>query len=658
MKLRLPFLTLMVLFVTSVFAQTTANQPPDIMQCSYEIFDLTQQDQIILGDQDPEIFMVTYHETQIDAEAGTNAIPNPMQYISMGNQQIIYARVSNADDDSFAVTSFLIMWSSWEEIPTNPISPIDVCDSDEDGIVIVDLTSVIEEALDDPSLYNITFHYIEMDLMNGNNPIENPESFSTDQMGEWSEIWIRIENPETGCYEIQSIIINIVPCTENLLSGTLTLDSEGNGCESGGTPAAYVMVSLTNGNDFRYTFTDANGNYTFLNVPDGVNYISVMGQGPQTYQTVPASYTLTTPGVIEGNNFCLTAPDPYNDVMVYILPYQLPRPGFPFHCKLLLQNLGNTTLNGAVTLEFDDTIMTYDSSSPMMNLTGNILDVYYANLEPFTPQYVDVYFTVFTPPTVNAGDILNLVANVTAVEGDDNLSNNVDELDLEVVNSFDPNDIACREGEYITEEQADGYLHYLIRFQNTGNADAVNIRVEDILDDKFDVATFQPIASSHDYRVEIENNTVQFIFDNINLPGEEVNEPESHGYVSYRIKPMPNVQLGDTFEATAGIYFDFNEPIITNTATTTIQSLSVAQNSKGLFVLYPNPAKNMVNIDFTKNTANTVSISVSDISGKTVLAKNISNGENSFDVSSLTSGMYFVNIKADNKQQIIKLMID
>ncbi|QEE50873.1 T9SS type A sorting domain-containing protein [Flavobacterium alkalisoli] len=657
MKLRLPFLTLMVLFVTSVFAQTTANQPPDITQCSWEIFNLTQQNEIILGDQDPQSFLVTYHETQIDAEEGTNPIPNSMQYVSISNPQTIYARVSNVNDTSFATTSFQIEWWSWDVIPINQPAPIQACYTGDEEFVTVDLTNQEEYILGEIfGQMTVTYYLTGNDVEMGTNPITNPETFEWPIEG-LEYVFVRIENPVTGCYNVTVIYAEIVACTDNVISGTLAYDDGENGCDDG-TPGAFVMLSLTHDNDVFYTYTDANGNYTFLNVPDGVNYINVMGQGPQTYQTVPASYTLTTPGVIEGNNFCLTAPDPYNDVMVYIIPYQLPRPGFPFHCKLLLQNLGNTTLNGAVTLEFDDTIMAYDSSSPMMNLTGNTLDVYYTNLEPFTPQYVDVYFTVFTPPTVNAGDILNLVANVTAVEGDDNLSNNVDDLDLEVVNSWDPNDIACREGEYITEEQADGYLHYLIRFQNTGNADAVNIRVEDILDDKFDVSTFQPIASSHDYRIEIENNTVQFIFDNINLPGEEINEPESHGYISYRIKPMSNVQLGDTFEATAGIYFDFNEPIVTNTATTTIQSLGIAQNSKGLFTLYPNPAKNIVNIDFAKNTANTVSISVSDISGKTVLAKNISNGENSFDVSSLTSGMYFVNIKADNKQQIIKLMID
>ncbi|MEE1898314.1 T9SS type A sorting domain-containing protein [Flavobacterium rakeshii] len=659
MKRKLFFLTLLLFIGVNGFTQTVANQPPDIIQCGWEVFNLTQQNDIILAGQSNEDFVINYYLSQDDAELNMNVIANTTQYVAENNNQTIYARVSSNLDESFAVTSFQIIWFSWENIDTNPPSPINACDDDDDGVVILDLTSVIDEVVEDPSAYSITFHYIEMDVVTGDNPIENPEAFSTDQMGDWPEIWIRVENPETGCYVIHSIPFYIEPCTDNLISGILTLDTGENGCESGSTPAAHVMISLTNGDILRYTYTNVDGEYTFYNVPDGVNEIIVMGQGTQTFQTVPASYTVTTPGVIEDNNFCLTAPDPYNDALVYILPYQLPRPGFPFQCKLLLQNLGNTTLNGAVTLQFDDTIMTYDNSSPMMNLTGNTLDVYYTNLQPFVPQYIEINFTVFTPPTVNAGDILNLVANITVTEGDDNILNNTQINSLEVVNSWDPNDIACREGDYITEEQADDYLHYLIRFQNTGNADAINVRIEDVLDDKLDWGTLQPLSASHDYRVEAENNTVQFIFNDINLPGEEVNEPESHGYIAYRIKPKAGAEIGDIFEATASIYFDFNEAIITNTATTEIQSImGLEDNILNQFSLYPNPAKNIVHIAFEDSVANNVSISISDISGKIVLAKTISNGENSFDVSGLTTGMYFVSLTSDGKKQTKKLMIE
>lgn len=658
MKQKLSFLTLLMLFTTVGFAQVTATQPPDIMQCGWEVFDLTQQDNIILGEYDPENYTVTYFETEADAEANTNTILNTQQYVSNGQSQTIYARLSSLTDDSFDVVSFEISWTSWQDIPINDPTPLEACYEEGDEFVTVDLTSKNDEILAGATGFVLSYYFNGSDAELGINAIANPEAFEWPVDFEYEYVYVRVENPVTGCYNMTTLYVEIVQCTDNIISGTLTFDNGDNGCDDG-TPGAYIMLSLTHDNDVFYTYTDAQGNYTFNNVPDGVNFVNVMGQGIQTFQTVPASYTLTTPGIIDNNDFCLTTPEPYSDVAVYFMPYQQPRPGFPFQGTLVIQNWGNTTLSGDVSLQFDDAILTYDSSSPAMAVSGNMLTVSYTNLQPLTPQYIYVDFTVFTPPTVNAGDILELVANVTANEGDDDLTNNEDVNELTVVNSWDPNDITCREGDYITEEQADGYLHYLIRFQNEGTAEAVNIRVEHELDSKFDVSTLQPIAASHDYRVEIENNTVNFIFDNINLTWADENEPESHGFINFRIKPNSNVQLGDTFEATAGIYFDFNEAIITNTATTTIQNtMGVAENMTDSFVIYPNPASGTVNLLFTESTTDTVNVTVTDLSGKTVVSKKVStNGDAMLDVSSLSSGMYFINVKADEKQQTKKLMI-
>jgi hypothetical protein len=45
---------------------------------------------------------------------------------------------------------------------------------------------------------------------------------------------------------------------------------------------------------------------------------------------------------------------------------------------------------------------------------------------------------------------------------------------------------------------------------------------------------------------------------NIQLPYKTTNEPASHGYVSFKIKPRPRVVIGDSLNNKAAIYFDFN----------------------------------------------------------------------------------------------------
>ena len=51
-------------------------------------------------------------------------------------------------------------------------------------------------------------------------------------------------------------------------------------------------------------------------------------------------------------------------------------------------------------------------------------------------------------------------------------------------------------------------------------------------------------------------------------------ESNSHGWIFYKIKPKNTTVVGDAFDATASIYFDFNPAVVTNTYTTTIVSPS------------------------------------------------------------------------------------
>jgi hypothetical protein len=46
----------------------------------------------------------------------------------------------------------------------------------------------------------------------------------------------------------------------------------------------------------------------------------------------------------------------------------------------------------------------------------------------------------------------------------------------------------------------------------------------------------------------------------------------SHGYITYRIKALPTLTVGDTIKNNAFIYFDFNEPVQTNTQVTIVRT--------------------------------------------------------------------------------------
>ncbi len=143
----------------------------------------------------------------------------------------------------------------------------------------------------------------------------------------------------------------------------------------------------------------------------------------------------------------------------------------------------------------------------------------------------------------------------------------------ENIGAYDPNDkqafpIGYGEQHYITDSTN---LEYLIRFQNTGTDTAFNIVIRDTISSHLNIETLRPGIASHSYRYDIEgSNVAVFHFENIMLPDSNINEAASHGFIKFNIEQQRDNPLGTHIMNDAAIYFDFNEPIITNTVFHTI----------------------------------------------------------------------------------------
>ena len=139
--------------------------------------------------------------------------------------------------------------------------------------------------------------------------------------------------------------------------------------------------------------------------------------------------------------------------------------------------------------------------------------------------------------------------------------------------SYDPNNkLAFPEGYAEPEFIANERITYTINFQNTGNYPAVNVLIRDTLDlDVLDLSSFEFIESSHNRFTTLSGDGVlEFSFANIYLPDSTSNEPESKGWVRFSIAPHPDLPHMTQIDNKAEIYFDINEPIITNTESRTI----------------------------------------------------------------------------------------
>ena len=435
-------------------------------------------------------------------------------------------------------------------------------------------------------------------------------------------------------------------CFEYSLVGSTLFDVDTDGCDVEDLPVNGFIVSAIN-NNFDYGTTIIDGSYN-LNLIEGSYDVSILNS-PAYFDISPVatSVTLDTNNTSQIVDFCVTANQAVNDLTTTLLPITQARPGFQAQYQLIIQNQGTETINNVSTsLNFDDTKQNFVSSIPPENST-TVSTVFYnlGTLQPFETVYLDITMQTFAPPSVNANDILNFSAVANPVAGDETPDTNTYTLAQIVVNSLDPNEKQVMQGDKIFVDEINQYLDYIIRFQNTGTESAINVRLLDILDEKLEVSTFLPISASHDYTVRLINgNEVEFLLNGINLPHQTANETESHGYIAFKIKPKSNVQVGDIITGNASIYFDYNAPILTNTVQTQIvPPLGISENENTLsqIKIYPSPADNILNIIADKNTK------INELSIYTIQGIKIQSniqGQDIIDVSSLSSGIYFINI--------------
>jgi hypothetical protein len=453
---------------------------------------------------------------------------------------------------------------------------------------------------------------------------------------------------------------NLGTLFNNTISGVVRLDANADGCDAGDAVIPNLLIQTENNNNSFATFTQPDGSYV-LQANQEIFTTVISSALPTYYTSNPTSHTFDFTGLSNTNSdsdFCVEANQTVNDLDVVIYPdLDDPRPGFETSYRLIYKNKGTTPLTGTIDFQFDGTKVSFLSASETITAqTANTLSFNYSNLISFETRSVDLAFTVAAPPTTSIGDVLNSTATITPLAGDTNEADNTFNLAQTVIGSYDPNDIRVLEGEEITIEEAQKYLHYIIRFQNTGTASAINIRVNNVLDDKLDWSTLQLEGLSHAGRVEItDGNNINFLFDNINLPDSTTDEPNSHGFIAYKIKPKNDVVIGDIFSSTADIYFDFNPPIITNTATTEIVNpSSVTDFENPSIKLYPNPASSTLTIT-SKNALGFIRIY--DLNGRVYRALPQHRETISLDVSDLVEGLYFVEIKSGDRIQTMKFMV-
>jgi hypothetical protein len=433
------------------------------------------------------------------------------------------------------------------------------------------------------------------------------------------------------------------------MQGNNKFDGNTNGCDAADGFYPNLKFTITNGTISGTLISNASGNYS-IPVSVGNHTITPQFENPTYFTSSPTSATVAFPATASPfvKNFCITPNGVRHDLEVVIIPLVPARPGFDATYKIKYKNKGNQSETATIVFNYSDSVLDYIASTlaPTTTSTGSV-SWNIGTIAPFQSGEFVVTLNVNSPmetPAVNAGDILNYTAVINGLFTDETPVDNTFSLRQTVVNSYDPNDKRCLEGTTINPSMIGQYVHYQIRFENTGTFPAENIVIKDMIDTtKFDIATLQITDASHSCVTRITNpNKVEFIFENINLP---FNDATNDGYVVFKIKTKSTLVVGNTISNLANIYFDYNFPIITNTATSTFQTL--ANNTFNLdnyLSLSPNPAKDILNLNF-QDFENIRSINIYNMLGQ--LVQITTNPSNSINVADLKTGNYIIKLHTE-----------
>lgn len=141
--------------------------------------------------------------------------------------------------------------------------------------------------------------------------------------------------------------------------------------------------------------------------------------------------------------------------------------------------------------------------------------------------------------------------------------------------SKDPNDLTMTPygvlaPRYIEKDQD---FTGLIRFHNDGSGIAYDVDVDlELSFDKVDATSIKLLGTSAEgIKMSIEDGGLRFEMPNIELPPNQDDSINSHGYILYAWRPHPNVSDWDEIEQQAFIYFDDNAAVPTNIELQTIE---------------------------------------------------------------------------------------
>jgi hypothetical protein len=469
-----------------------------------------------------------------------------------------------------------------------------------------------------------------------------------------------------GCAAARNFFLQEPAKCKGTVSGKIYADINKNNTFDAGdrvfrNAGAYAVNSLSK---YYSANADVNGDYSVIKLNPSTYNVYPYNTLPKFWSvTSPSngyySLTISSGSNLTGNDFVAQTSKNIRNLGVTFDNFALFRPGFDSKVLLHYKNEGTSKKDATVTVQYD-ALISFTGSVPAHtshDATNRIITFDLKNLEPISYDQIELKFK--TGSTVSLGKLIRLTAVIDTPNLDDDSTNNRCSLDRVTVGAYDPNDKQVNpDGPGGKIPHGFDALTYTVRFQNTGTYPASFVIIRDTLESNIDAKSVEVINSSHDMKLHQENNALKFHFADINLPDSSTNPEGSVGFVTYKVK-LKQTAPGTIIKNKAYIYFDYNEPIITNTATTTLVLTGVRdfESNTGIITVSPNPN----NGDFEIRTPylGICQAEISDMSGRSIWSKSAINTAFAQQINglNLNNGVYIFTLNNGQKTVSQKFMV-
>lgn len=449
----------------------------------------------------------------------------------------------------------------------------------------------------------------------------------------------------------------------NVIEGYVFHDLNGN-CvqDTGELPLSGISVHAAGAGGGYYATSNSYGYYSLHILVAGTYSIDAVSGYGSNCNSYSLCGNASGPIVISGN--CDTVSNcnfGYTNIPGFDLTlhpgWSSANPGFQKEMWILYYyNSGNPFTDTATIVFHYDTALVYQYSLaplPVHDIVAHTLTWQVTNLTsgccswPWTTRLRNFFLV---PASTPVGYMLTSDYTISPTIGDCNPGNNFMTYSHALTGSLDPNEKSVSpEGNLMN---ADSVLTYTIEFQNTGNDTTNFIIVIDTLSQFLDPMTVENLFSSHaysDFSIS-ESGILTWTFNPIYLVDSATNEPASHGFITFKIKVRSNLPFGTQITNNASIYFDYNQPVVTNTVqNTVINSVKNISDKTVTVVAYPNPffestmfVVNGINGEYNFELTNLLGEKVKEI-------KHINAKQFTFNRTDLAQGIYFYIIVVEGK---------